>query len=147
MGVETQAGFLITQIKQIGGRVFDRILQKENIREFNGAQGKILYVLWQQDHISIIELSRQTGLANTTLTSMLDRMEAAGLLRRLPDPKDRRKNLIALTGKAACLKESYDRVSMEMHEIYFKHFSTEEILAFEGYLRRVLDNVKGELQL
>lgn len=143
--METQAGFLITQIKQIGGRVFDKILQKENIKEFNGAQGKILYVLWQQDHISIIELSRQTGLANTTLTSMLDRMEAAGLLRRLPDPKDRRKNLIALTEKAAHLRESYDKVSMEMHEVYFKNFSTGEILAFEGYLRRVLDNVKEEL--
>lgn len=84
--METQAGFLITQIKQIGGRVFEKILQQENISEFNGAQGKILYVLWQHDHISIIELSRLTGLANTTLTSMLDRMEAAGLLRRLPDP-------------------------------------------------------------
>jgi DNA-binding MarR family transcriptional regulator len=136
---------LITQIKQIGGRVFDKILQKENIKEFNGAQGKILYVLWQHDHISIIELSRLTGLANTTLTSMLDRMEESGLLRRLPDPQDRRKNLIALTKKAEQLKESYDKVSLEMHEIYFKNFSPEEIMAFETYLRRVLENVKEEL--
>lgn len=143
--METQAGFLITQIKQIGGRVFDKILQRENIREFNGAQGKILYVLWQTDHISIIELSRQTGLANTTLTSMLDRMETAGLLQRLPDPKDRRKNLIALTEKAENLKECYDKVSLEMHEVYFKGFDTEEILAFKGYLRRVLENVKKEM--
>lgn len=143
--METQAGFLITQIKQIGGRVFDKILQKENIVEFNGAQGKILYVLWQHDSISIIDLSRLTGLANTTLTSMLDRMEAAELLRRLPDPKDRRKSLIALTEKAGRLKESYDKVSLEMHEIYFKHFTTEEIAEFEDYLRRVLDNVREEL--
>ena len=136
---------MITQIKQIGGRVFDKILQKENIKEFNGAQGKILYVLWQHDHISIIELSRLTGLANTTLTSMLDRMEESGILRRLPDPQDRRKNLIALTKKAEQLKESYDKVSLEMHEIYFKNFSPEEIMAFETYLRRVLENVKEEL--
>ena len=136
---------MITQIKQIGGRVFDKILQKENIKEFNGAQGKILYVLWQHDHISIIELSRLTGLANTTLTSMLDRMEESGLLRRLPDPQDRRKNIIALTKKAEQLKESYDKVSLEMHEIYFKNFSPEEIMAFETYLRRVLENVKEEL--
>lgn len=133
---------MITQIKQIGGRVFDKILQKENIKEFNGAQGKILYVLWQHDHISIIELSRLTGLANTTLTSMLDRMEESGLLRRLPDPQDRRKNLIALTQKAEQLKESYDKVSLEMHEIYFKNFSPEEIVVFETYLRKVLENVR-----
>lgn len=143
--METQAGLLITQIKQIGGRVFDKILQKENIREFNGAQGKVLYVLWQHDHISIIELSRLTGLANTTLTSMLDRMEEAELLCRLPDSNDRRKNLIALTEKAEHLKESYHKVSLEMHEVYFKNFNTEEIIEFENYLRRVLDNVKEEL--
>ena len=113
--METQAGFLITQIKQIGGRVFDKILQKEGISEFNGAQGKILYVLWQHDCISIIELSRLTGLANTTLTSMLDRMEAAELLHRLPDPKDRRKSLIMLTEKSERLKESYDKVSLKMY--------------------------------
>ncbi|MBD5394714.1 MAG: MarR family transcriptional regulator [Lachnospiraceae bacterium] len=144
--METQAGFLITQIKQIGGRVFDKILQKEGISEFNGAQGKILYVLWQHDCISIIELSRLTGLANTTLTSMLDRMEAAELLHRLPDPKDRRKSLIMLTEKSERLKESYDKVSLKMHEVYFKNFSTEEIITFEKYLRRVLNNVKEEMQ-
>ena len=144
--METQAGFLITQIKQIGGRVFDKILQKEGISEFNGAQGKILYVLWQHDCISIIELSRLAGLANTTLTSMLDRMEAAELLHRLPDPKDRRKSLIMLTEKSERLKESYDKVSLKMHEVYFKNFSTEEIITFEKYLRRVLNNVKEEMQ-
>ncbi len=32
-----------------------------------------------------------------------------------------------------------------MHEVYFKGFDTEEILAFEGYLRRVLENVKKEM--
>ena len=76
---------------------------------------------------------------------MLDRMEASGLLRRLPDPKDRRKNLIALTERAKLLKDSYDKVSAEMHDIYFKNFSTEEITEFEDLLRRVLDNVKKEL--
>lgn len=76
---------------------------------------------------------------------MLDRMESAELLRRLPDPRDRRKNLIALTEKAKRLKESCDQVSLEMHEIYFKNFSTEEIIEFESYLRRVLDNVNEEL--
>lgn len=32
-----------------------------------------------------------------------------------------------------------------MHQVYFKNFSTEEIIQFESYLHRVLDNVKEEL--
>ena len=143
--MDTQAGFLISQIKLIGGRVFEKILARENISEFNGAQGKILYVLWQRDNISIIELSKLVGLANTTLTSMLDRMEEAELIKRLPDPDDRRKNLIVLTDKANSLRGKYDQVSQEMNEVYYKDFTEEEIIEFERYLQRVLKNVKEKI--
>ena len=85
---------MISQIKQVGGRVFDRILSDKNIDAFNGAQGRILYILWQGDGVPISKLSKETGLAMNTLTSMLDRMEAAGLVRRDRGDHDRRKILI-----------------------------------------------------
>ena len=103
--MEHQGGFLIARIKQVGGRVFERILARRNIDAFNGPQGRILYVLWQRDGIPISELSRETGLAMTTLTSMLDRMEAGGLIRRDRGDKDRRKVLIYLT----CISASRTR--------------------------------------
>lgn len=85
--MESQGGFLITRVKQVGGRVFERILAERGVEAFNGAQGRILYVLWQGDGVPISALSRDTGLAMTTLTGMLDRMEAAGLiLRERSDP-------------------------------------------------------------
>ena len=34
-------------------RIFEKILSEKNIDAFNGAQGRILYVLWQEDGISI----------------------------------------------------------------------------------------------
>lgn len=140
--METQAGFLISQIKQIGGRVFEKILAQEQIDEFNGAQGKILYVLWQKDHISIVELSKSVGLAKTTLTSMLDRMEENGLIKRLPDANDRRKSILVLTEQARGLQEKYEQVSQEMNDIYYQGFREEEIMEFEQYLHRILDNIK-----
>ncbi|MBO5114114.1 MAG: MarR family transcriptional regulator [Lachnospiraceae bacterium] len=140
--MKTQAGFLISQIKQIGGRVFEKILAKEQIDEFNGAQGKILYVLWQKDHISIVELSVLVGLAKTTLTSMLDRMEENGLLERVPDADDRRKCILILTERAKKLQEKYEQVSQEMNDIYYQGFCEEEIKEFEQYLQRVLNNIK-----
>lgn len=140
--MKTQAGFLISQIKQIGGRVFEKILAREQIDAFNGAQGKILYVLWQKDHISIVELSALLGLAKTTLTSMLDRMEESGLIERVPDANDRRKCILVLTERARSLQEKYEQVSQEMNDIYFQGFCDEEIKEFEGYLQRVLSNIK-----
>ena len=51
----TKGGFLITQIKQLQGRIFEKLLTQSGIHEFNGAQGRILYVLWQEDAIPIID--------------------------------------------------------------------------------------------
>jgi len=141
--VETKGGFLISRIKQVGGRLFDRMLAEADIDAFNGAQGRILYVLWQGDGLTISQLSAQTSLANTTLTSMLDRMEQSGLIQREPSPSDRRALLIRLTDKARALREDYDRISQRMNEMYYLGFTEAEIRQFESYLQRVLDNLQG----
>ncbi len=138
---QTRGGFLISQIKQVQGRVFERMLAEAGIDEFNGAQGRILFVLWQQDELPIVELSARTGLAKTTLTSMLDRMEAAGHIRRVGDPRDRRVTRIALTEAARAMSDRYEAVSEQMAERYYRGFAEGEIEAFEGYLRRILDNL------
>lgn len=142
--METKGGFLISRIKQVGTRIFDRMLADSGIDAFNGAQGRILYVLWQNDEISISSLSAQTSLANTTLTNMLDRMENLGLIIRKPDPQDRRNRLIALTEKARGLQDDYTRISNKMNEIYYTGFTEKEIIQFESYLQRVLDNLEKE---
>lgn len=138
---ETKGGFLITKIKQVQGRIFDSLLQKAGIEEFNGAQGRILYVLWQEDGLPIIELSKRTGLAKTTLTSMLDRMEAKGFLERVADARDRRLLRIFLTSKAKVLNDKYNEVSDEMGQIFYQNFTDEEIIAFEGSLEKILSNL------
>ena len=138
-------GFLVTRIKQVSGRLLERTLAERGIDAFNGAQGRILYVLWQQDGVPISELSRQTGLAMTTLTSMLDRMEAAGLVLRSRDGKDRRRVRIVLTDRARELQRDFDEVSDEMNAIHYEGFSEEEVEQLEGYLERVLANIERRL--
>jgi len=138
---ETHGGFLISQIKQISGRIFEKLLVIDGVEAFNGAQGRILYVLWQGDCVPIVELYRKTGLAKTTLTSMLDRMEQSGLITRIFDKTDRRQIRISLTDKANSLYEAYKSVSMKMSEIFYKGFSDGEIIKFENMLQRILKNL------
>ena len=149
MRAKTEGGFLMSQIKQVGGRVFERLLAEAGVDAFNGAQGRILYVLWQADNIPIVELARKTGLAKTTLTSMLDRMENAKLVTRIFDKSDRRQIRIALTESARELSAEYENVSTLMNEIYYAGFSEPEIEAFENALRRILKNLneEGKLQV
>lgn len=136
---------MISRIKHIGGRLFEHILSEKNIDAFNGAQGSLLYILWQEDGIPIRELSRRSGLAVTSLTGMLDRMEAAGLIYRDRGDKDRRKILIFLTDNARSLENDYDEVTEEIENIYYKGFSEEEIDQCEKYLQRIFHNVEEQL--
>ena len=137
-----QGGFLISKIKTIGGRKFDKILQQKNIDAFNGAQGKILYVLWQGGKMTVTEISKKSGLAKTTLTAMLARMQEQGLVHIVENVADRRSALACLTEKAAALKDEYDGVTEEIENIYYKGFSDEEIEQFESYLNRILKNLE-----
>lgn len=138
---QTNGGFLITKIKQLQGRIFEKLLAAHNISEFNGAQGRILFVLWEKDNIPISELARQTGLAKTTLTSMLDRMEKQELIERVSSPLDRRTVSIRLTETASSLEKQYEQVSDEMNQIFYRGFTNDEVLALETALKKVLKNL------
>lgn len=142
MILDTRTGFLISQIKRVQGRVFQRLLQDSGVEAFNGPQGVILYVLWQQDGVPIVELSQKTGLAKNTLTAMLRRMEDSGLITRQASEADRRQSLIVLTEKARGLQGPYDEVSQRMNELFFDGFSQTEVKQLDGYLDRIVSHLE-----
>lgn len=141
MPAKTNGGFLISKIKQIQGRVFEKLLMEYEIDQFNGAQGRILFVLWGKDNVPISEISEQTGLAKTSLTSMLDRLEASGHIQRILNDSDRRTVRIILTKAAKNLKSQYNNVSACMNEIFYQGFNNKEIITFEKNLERILNNL------
>lgn len=138
---ESRGGFLISKIHQLSGRIFQSKLKQYNL-EFNSAQGRILFVLWQQDGIPIAELSRKSGLSKKSLTSMLERLEEKGLILRRSSAEDKRITLIELTEKNQALKDIYYQVSNEMTQLFYKGFEEDEVKDFEEKLDRILENLE-----
>ena len=136
-------GFLMSRIKQIHGRILNNLISNREITAFNAEQGRILHVLWENDNISIKELSARTGLAINTLTTMLERMQGKNLIEKSTDEKDKRKTIIILTDYAKSLKKEYDVISEEIISVFYKNFSHNEIMEFEEYLKRILDNLEN----
>ena len=130
----------MAKIRQVGGRISERILKKHDV-EINSAQGRIMFALWQKDSVSINELAKKTQLKKSTLTSMLDRLERMGYIRRQRSKKDRRKILIKRTEKDRTMEKKYVEVSEEMTRLFYKGFSKSEIDHFEKDLERILNNL------
>ncbi len=136
-----EGGFLISKIKQISGRVFDKKLKKYGIGDLNTAQGRIIFSLWQHDNMPITELARQTALGKTTLTSMLDRLEQSGYIVRKVDGRDKRKTLVALSEKSKLLENRYTVVSQDMTSLFYEGLSDTQVDEFEITLKHILSNL------
>ena len=130
----------MAKIRQVSGRIFERTLKKYDV-EISSAQGRIMFVLWQGDNVSINELAKKTQLKKSTLTSMLDRLEKMGYVRRLRSKSDRRKVLIKRTEKDKALEGKYVAVSQKLTNLYYKGFSEGRIEHFEKDLKQILNNL------
>ena len=130
----------MAKIRQVGERIFMRMLKDYGV-EINPAQGRIMFALWQNDDIAINELVRKTQLGKSTLTSMLDRLETAGYIQRIPSSTDRRKILIRRTQKDRDMEKQYVKLSQELTKVWYENFSEKQINDFELALERILNNL------
>jgi len=138
--LETKGGFYITQIKQLQDRIFERLLMENGI-EISGGQGRILFILWKNDHLTISEISRATSLAKNTVSIVVDGMVNKNILERHTNPENRRQTIVSLTDYARSLQEKYEAVSQKMNSLFYQGFSAKEQKEFEAYLARILDTL------
>jgi DNA-binding MarR family transcriptional regulator len=65
----------------------------------------VMLVLWQDDRVTVSAIGARLGLDSGTLTPLLKRLEAAGLVSRLRDAADERQVRITLTAAGRALKQ------------------------------------------
>ena len=137
-------GTLISQIKQLQDRVFNKILKEEGIYEFNGQQGRILFSLWKDEKLSLIELSKRTSLAKTTLSTMIDRMRKNGLVIVEESKEDKRNLVIYLSDKTLALEDKINNATKRINDIFYKDFSENETKELDRLLIKIKENLKNE---
>jgi DNA-binding MarR family transcriptional regulator len=62
-----------------------------------GVQKSAMRVILQRDGISLKDLSKELGLAHSTVSGLVDRLEKKGLIERQPNAEDLRFNRIVAT--------------------------------------------------
>ena len=74
----------------------------------------VMMALWERDHRTVGDLGDQLYLDSGTLTPLLKRMEASGLLTRERAKEDERRVLVTLTSVGRALREKAVGVPMEI---------------------------------
>ncbi|WP_374054813.1 MarR family winged helix-turn-helix transcriptional regulator [Rossellomorea sp. FM04394] len=100
-----------------------------------------LLVLWEDGTVSVKELGRKLFLDSGTLTPMLKRMEANGLVERHRSVKDERSVEISLTQKGEALKEKAACVPTRLLERL--EMDGEELESLDQTLKTILGRLQG----
>lgn len=75
-----------------------RPLEAEFARgQLTGPQRSVMQVLFHSDGMSLKELCRQVGLAHSTVSGIIDRLEQRGMVQRHTNPDDQRFTEIVVT--------------------------------------------------
>jgi DNA-binding MarR family transcriptional regulator len=75
--------------------------------DLSAAQAKVLMSLQPQDAVPMRVLAELVGSDPSNLTGLVDKLEARGALRRVPDPADRRVKTLRLSQDGQRLRDAF----------------------------------------
>ena len=102
-----------------------------------------MLVLWEQDGVSVKEIGERLFLDSGTLTPLLKRLEAAGLVKRTRSTEDERQVLVALTPQGQALKEKARGVPQSILEA--SECSVAELVALKSEIVSLRDRLNAAL--
>ena len=109
---------------------------------FATAQLPVLTALKNGERLSQGELARWARVEQPTMAQLLARMERDGLIRREPDPNDRRSSLVSLTEDARARLPAGREILRQGNRDATRGLSDGEVDTLLTLLRRVLANVE-----
>jgi DNA-binding MarR family transcriptional regulator len=128
--------YQLNKANQAGARFLSERLAPSGV---TAVQGVALNFLFEGDEITSRQLGERTKLDSATLTGLLDRLEAMGLVERRPNPADRRAILICLTKKGKKIaSEVHETIQTANHEL-LSGFGVQEERGLKAMLKRIHD--------
>lgn len=132
--------YLVSRVSLLMTSAFKKAFMAAGVGRIKPAYLGVLWCLWKEEGVKMIELGRCAGLEPSTMTGLLDRMERDGLVVRKPDPDDRRAYSVHLTDFGKDVKETVVRLVDETLSVMFMGIPDEEVERANTVLRNILSN-------
>ncbi len=104
-------------------------------------------IIAQQGPMSAGELAEITGLTTGTITAVLDRLEKARFIQRIPDPNDRRRVLVeSIPDRHQELHDIFGLI-MEAHLEMLERYTDDELRVILRYLKETEPFVYDQIRI
>ncbi len=129
---------LLSQVCTRSGRLINEGLAEADSRKWHYA---VLASLEEQGPASQSELSKRSGIYRSDMVSVLNELAGRSLVRRIPHPTDRRRNVITIRPKGVQELLHLDVVLDDLHAKLLAPLSAIERDQFERMLQRLLHHL------
>jgi len=138
--MESSVGYLVKQLAQTVGKELDRRMVDLGLTD---AQWKPLLLLRQGGCTTAVDLSRIACHDAGSVTRLLDRLEAKGLVQRVRSDEDRRVVNLELTEEGKKVAAQVPEIIVGLGNEVLKGFSRDEFEQFTKLLTRALANARA----
>ena len=121
-------------------RAADRALQT-NVG-LTASQQAVLFVLMQRDGAPITAIADQLRMGKSSLTGLIDRMSAKGLVTRRQSPSDARSFEVFIEDAGRHLVHATLASTKKINASLLKPFSSDECAVIERFLKHVSENAE-----
>lgn len=129
-------GFLLSKAAELVTADFEQSLRPYDIRARDYG---VLTLLHQRGALSQQGIGERLQIDRTTMVSVIDDLESAGLVERTKDPADRRRYAVTLTNKGRDLfRGALTQVDREVHDMFLAPLSAAERSALLDMLMRLV---------
>jgi DNA-binding MarR family transcriptional regulator len=130
----------IVEVTRLLGKRLGRLASEAG---FSTTEGLALWKIQRTGGCKAVDVATHLGLSPSTLTGMLDRLEAAGWITRETDPDDRRATLMRATPKLKEFLKSAKRSLTRTLAKTFEALPPEIMPRLYGDLAQVLDCLRS----
>lgn len=107
-------------------------------------QFPVLMCLWEQDGLTQRELYERVSIEQATMSNTLARMERDNLIKRNPDPDDRRASRVHLTAQAKKLEGKLAAKAKSVNKRALGALKHKDKKVLLGLMAEMIDNLEAE---
>lgn len=138
--LDNQLCFVLYAASRVLTKLYGPFLAKLNLTY---PQYLVMLVLWEHENLSVSEIGKLLYLDSGTLTPLLKRLEAAGLITRNRLSTDERKVMVALTPQGSAMKKQAASVPAEL--FCRSGLTVEEFQAIKQNVATLLERMNADV--
>ena len=125
-------------LRERGNEYLSAELKNAGLKELVPSHGDILAVLLQAGPCTMSERAHCVRRTKSTVTTLTDKLERGGYIRRIPNPADSRSTLVELTEKGQALRPTFHRISEGLQTLVSRNLTPEELETLNSLLEKCL---------